>query len=68
MQLVEQHIISKGDPRFQNIDEMALASKCKLRLSSRHNSVPISGINFDERDTQARLRQRRTVGLMEPSC
>ena len=27
MQLVEQHIISKGDPRYQAIDQAAFASK-----------------------------------------
>src|SRR5215471_2413155 len=34
MQLVEQHIISKGDPRFQGIDEMAFASKNLWNLAN----------------------------------
>ena len=34
MQLVEQHIISKGDPRFQRIDEMAFASKNLWNLAN----------------------------------
>jgi putative transposase len=34
MELVEQHIISKGDPRFQSIDEMALASKNLWNLAN----------------------------------
>jgi putative transposase len=34
MQLVEQHIISKGDPRFYRIDEMALASKNLWNLAN----------------------------------
>jgi putative transposase len=36
MQLVEQHIISKGDPRFQGIDEMAFASKNLWNLANYH--------------------------------
>jgi putative transposase len=34
MQLVEQHIIGKGDPRFQGIDEMAFASKNLWNLAN----------------------------------
>ena len=34
MQLVEQHIISKSDPRFQRIDEMAFASKNLWNLAN----------------------------------
>jgi putative transposase len=34
MQLVEQHIISKGDPRFHGIDEMAFASKNLWNLAN----------------------------------
>jgi putative transposase len=34
MQLVEQHIISKSDPRFQGIDEMAFASKNLWNLAN----------------------------------
>jgi putative transposase len=34
MQLVEQHIISKSDPRFQQIDEMAFASKNLWNLAN----------------------------------
>ena len=34
MQLVEQHIITKSDPRFQSIDEMALASKNLWNLAN----------------------------------
>jgi putative transposase len=34
MQLVEQHIISKGDVRFQQIDEMAFASKNLWNLAN----------------------------------
>jgi len=34
MQLVEQHIISKSDPRFQSIDEMAYASKNLWNLAN----------------------------------
>ncbi len=34
MQLVEQHVISKSDPRFQSIDEMALASKNLWNLAN----------------------------------
>ncbi len=41
---------------------------CKLRLSSRHDSVPKSGIGFDESSTQARLRQQFAVGVLDPCC
>jgi putative transposase len=34
MQLVEQHIISKSDPRFRSIDEMAFASKNLWNLAN----------------------------------
>src|SRR5215467_11499499 len=34
MQLVEQHIIGKRDPRFQGIDEMAFASKNLWNLAN----------------------------------
>ncbi len=34
MQLVEQHIISKSDPRYQQIDEMAFASKNLWNLAN----------------------------------
>jgi hypothetical protein len=34
MQLVEQHSIGKGDPRFQRIDEMAFASKNLWNLAN----------------------------------
>jgi putative transposase len=34
MQLVEQHTISKSDPRFQRIDEMAFASKNLWNLAN----------------------------------
>jgi putative transposase len=34
MQLVEQHIISKGDPRYSVIDEMAFASKNLWNLAN----------------------------------
>jgi putative transposase len=34
MQLVEQHIITKNDPRFQSIDEMAFASKNLWNLAN----------------------------------
>jgi putative transposase len=34
MQLVEQHIISTSDPRFQSIDEMAFASKNLWNLAN----------------------------------
>ena len=34
MQLVEQHSISKGDPRFHGIDEMAFASKNLWNLAN----------------------------------
>ena len=34
MQLVEQHLISKSDPRFQSIDEMAFASKNLWNLAN----------------------------------
>ena len=34
MHLVEQHIISKSDPRFQSIDEMAFASKNLWNLAN----------------------------------
>jgi len=27
MQLVEQHVVKRGDPRYQRIDEAAFASK-----------------------------------------
>ena len=34
MQLVEQHMIGKGDPRFQGVDEMAFASKNLWNLAN----------------------------------
>ena len=34
MQLVEQHVISKSDPHFQRIDEMAIASKNLWNLAN----------------------------------
>jgi len=34
MQLVEQHVISKSDPHFQRIDEMAFASKNLWNLAN----------------------------------
>ena len=34
MRLVEQHIIKKGDPRFNKIDEMAFASKNLWNLAN----------------------------------
>jgi hypothetical protein len=34
MQLVEQHVISTSDPRFQSIDEMAFASKNLWNLAN----------------------------------
>src|SRR5215471_732487 len=36
MQLVEQHVISTSDPRFQRIDEMAFASKNLWNLANYH--------------------------------
>jgi hypothetical protein len=38
---------------------------CKVRLSSRHDSGPKSGIVFDESHTKAPLRQRFAVGLLD---
>jgi len=56
MQLVEQHVISKSDPRFQSIDEMAFASKtsgtwpitmcANLSSSSRRISITLSSITW----------------------
>src|SRR5579863_363001 len=40
---------------------------CKLRLSSRHDSGPKSGIVFDKSHRKALLSQRRTVGVMDLS-